>query len=261
MGSGCLGFWHLGLIGEDLLAALLLAPFVGSFLTVLVVRLPKGHGFVLGRSRCGACKSSIAWYDLTPIVGWLVLRGRCRACGAVVGRLYPMTELAAVCVVLWAGAVVEGSVFWASVGLGWTLLTIGTIDWREEVIPDVLSIPLVGAGFLFFAWFKSDTLMLHILGAVIGYAAFRTITFVYSAVRKREGLGQGDAKLLAAAGAWVSAIGLPSVVIWASFGAAAVLLGATARGKRLALDDRLPFGTFLCAGIWLVWLYGPIQLG
>ncbi len=158
---------------------------------------------------------------------------------------------------VWAFLVLDGWLVWWGCVLGWGLLAIAVIDWRHFVVPDLVVLPLAGLGLGMAAAMFPDRLIDHALAAVGGYAAFRMIGLAYTAVRKREGLGIGDAKLLAAAGAWVSWTGLASVVIWACGLAVAVLLGQMCFGKRLSAADRIPFGAYLSAGTWLVWLYGP----
>jgi len=98
---------------------LLLAPFAGSFLGTLVLRLPAGRAIVLDRSRCAACGRTLGPRDLVPLVSWLRTRGRCRHCGAAVSRFYLAMELAALGIAGWALAVLPGWLAWAGAGLGW----------------------------------------------------------------------------------------------------------------------------------------------
>ena len=183
--------------------ALLIAPFVGSFLGVLIERLPAGRPVLLGRSACDHCGRMLAVRDLVPLVSYLARRGRC-ACGeARLSAFYPAIELAALGVAMSAVAVLSGWLLWASLGLGWALLALAAIDLRHLVLPDILCLPLIPAG-LAIAWALDPALLPdHALGAILGFAAFVAIAFVYRRLRGREGLGMGDAKLLAAAGAWL----------------------------------------------------------
>jgi len=196
--------------------AVLAAPFVGSFLALLVVRVPEGEGVALGRSICRSCRHPLGVRDLVPVVSWLWARGRCRHCRAPVSAFYPGVELAALGIALWAAAVTPGWLFWASCGLGWTLLALALIDWRSLVLPDALTLPLLAAG-LAVAWLiEPAKLAPHLLGAASGFALFAAIGWLYARLRGRDGLGPGDAKLLAAAGGWVSWSGLPSVALLAA---------------------------------------------
>jgi hypothetical protein len=127
------------------LAAAVVAPFVGSFLGVVVARLPEKRDVVGGRSRCPACGHVLGVRDLAPLLSWAVLRGRCRHCGARIGWIYPAVELGALGVAVWAASVVEGWLLWVSCGLGWTLLALAAIDLRHYLLPNALTLPLAAA--------------------------------------------------------------------------------------------------------------------
>ena len=252
-----------GVIEPAWLLPALAAPFVGSFLGLLIVRLPAGEGVVWGRSGCRSCGRALGARDLVPVVSWLCALGRCRYCHVRLGWFYPGIELAALGVVLWAAAVSSGWLFWASCGLGWTLLALAVIDHRKFVLPDVLTLPLVPAGVAVAGLIDPALLPHHLMGALAGFAGFAGVGWCYGRLRGRDGLGLGDAKLLAAAGAWVSWVGLPSVVLLA--GAAALALafaGAAVRGGGLPAADRpIAFGPYLALATWLVWLHGPVVIG
>lgn len=240
----------------------LAAPFIGSFLGVVILRLPAGGSIVWGRSACDHCGRVLGASDLVPIVSYLALRGRCRYCRAPIGWFTLAIELAAVIVALWAASLADGAMLWASCTLGWVLLALAVIDLHEEWLPDVLTLPLLAGGLLVNGLEDPANLPGDIIGAAAGYLVFAAIRFLYRRWRGRDGLGLGDAKLLAAAGAWLSWESLPSVVLIAALiGLAMALLAASRAGRRIALDQRLPFGPALCAAFWLVWLYGPLQLG
>jgi len=232
----------------------------GSFVGVLVERLPAG-ATILGRSRCKNCGTVLAARDMVPLASYLWLGGRCRQCGAAQGLIHPVTELAALGLALWAWSATEGWLLWASCGLAWTLLALALIDLEHQILPDALTLPLVAAG-LAVAWLAERGAVLdNLVGAVLGYGVFFLIGWAYRRWRGREGLGAGDAKLLAALGAWDGATGLPSVVLLASLMALAVVL--VLRAFRLAggRGERVAFGPALAAAGWLVWLYGPLVLG
>jgi leader peptidase (prepilin peptidase)/N-methyltransferase len=235
----------------------LAAPFIGSFLGVLVRRLPEGRPIAWARSRCEGCGAVLASRDLVPLLSWLATRGRCRFCARPLGWFYPAIELAAVAVAVTAVAIDSGEWVWLDCLLGWWLLTLGWIDLRCWLLPDVLTLPLVLAGLAATLAFDPDGLADRALGAVLGYVALRAIAMLYRALRGREGLGQGDAKLLAAAGAWVGAGGLPQVILIAAL--AGLLAAACLRlaGHRLRAQSPLPFGPCLALATWVVWL-GPV---
>jgi leader peptidase (prepilin peptidase) / N-methyltransferase len=241
------------------LYAVLAAPLVGSFLGVLVTRLPLREPVLWARSACQACGCRLAPRDLVPLVSWALLRGKCRSCGAKIGLFYPAIELAAIAVALWAAAVADGPLLlWATCALGWGLLALFVIDLRHHLLPDALTAPLAALGLLVTGLIDRAAVLSHLLGVVLGYGAFVSIAWAYRRMRGRDGLGRGDAKLLGAAGAWTSWAGLPSVVLIAAAVGLAVALATRARGGRLAADTRIAFGPGLCVGIWLVWLYGPL---
>lgn len=240
--------------------AVVAAPFIGSFLGVLVRRLPEGRPIAWGRSCCEYCGTPLAARDLLPLVSWLVARGRCRICGRPLGWFYPGIELAAVAVAVVAIAADGGERTWLDCLFGWWLLTLGWIDLRRWLLPDALTLPLIIAGLAAAAFLDTEQLTDRALGAALGYLVLRAIALIYRALRHREGLGEGDAKLLAAAGAWVGASALPQVILGA---AASALLGAAGirlAGVRLGAGSALPFGPFLALSTWLIWLFGPVLI-
>lgn len=245
----------------ELIFLLLAALCVGSFLGVLVERLPTGRAVVLDRSACSNCGQRLGLRDLIPVFSWLMSRGRCRSCGQQLGPFYPAIEILAVLIAFWAFAIVPGWAAWVTCVLGWALLTLAIIDWRHLLLPDSLTLPLVAGGLLVAWYLDPEHLLDHGIGAAAGFLLVFIVAAVYRRLREREGIGLGDAKLLASAGAWLGWQGLPSVVlIAAATGLAGALILARRAGK---LDPKrpIPFGPSLAGGFWLVWLYGPIGLG
>ncbi|HUK61555.1 MAG TPA: A24 family peptidase [Stellaceae bacterium] len=242
-----------------LLALVVVALAIGSFAGTLVLRLPAGEG-MLGRSRCRACDAILTPRELVPLASWLLQRGRCRTCGARLPYFYPAVELLALALGLWAWSAADGWLLWASCGLGWTLMTLALIDLEHQILPDLLTLPLVAAG-LAVAWFAVPQVIIdNLAGAAVGFALFAIIAWAYRRWRGREGLGAGDAKLLAALGAWDGASGLPSIILIASLAALAGALAARSFRLKGALQDRVPFGPALALAGWIVWLYGPLSL-
>jgi leader peptidase (prepilin peptidase)/N-methyltransferase len=222
------------------------------------MRLPAGRAVARGRSTCDHCGHKLGPADLVPIASWLVARGRCRYCGALVTPLYLGLELGALGIAIWAATVSEGWVLWASCALGWCLLALAAIDFRDGLLPDALTLPLIPFGLLVAYLEDPASAWPHAIGALVGFLVFALVRWLYRRLRRRDGLGMGDVKLLAAAGAFVSWEGLPSVVLIAAVAGLAMALVSGALGRRIALDQRLPFGPGLCLGLWLVWLYGPL---
>ncbi len=238
------------------LLALLAAPAIGSFLGTLVLRLPAGEPVVAARSACPHCHHALAARDLMPLLSWLLLRGRCRHCAAALGGFYPGMELAALGI---AAAVVPlvpaAAVPWSCL-LGWALLALALIDRRAFLLPDVLTLPLLALGLLATADLAPEALPVHLAGAALGWLGFTLLALGYRALRGREGLGGGDAKLLAAGGAWLGWPALPAIMVGAAaLGIAEVLLRRMAGGGHGA-EEPIAFGTWLAAAIWLLWLFG-----
>ncbi len=248
-------------MGPEWLIPVLVAPFVGSFLGVLIARLPVGGAVVFARSACRACDHPLGPDDLVPVISWLASRGRCRHCDAPIGATPICVELAALALAVWAATVVSGWLLWVTCALGWTLLALAVIDWRHQILPDQLTLPLAALGLGVAYAVDTDGVAHHAIGAAAGFAAFAAIGWAYRRLRGRDGLGLGDAKLLAAAGAWVSWTGLPGVVLTAAVAALAVALAGALAGRALRADSRLALGPYLALGTWLVWLYGPIMIG
>lgn len=233
----------------------LVAPFAGSLLGALIRRLPRDRPDLWGRSACEACGHVLSPLELVPLASFAVQRGRCRACGARIAPAHLVVEMAAVLVALLAAAVAVDSVMiWEGCALGWTLLALAWLDWEHFWLPDVLTLPLLVAG-LVDAWlFAPWSLTERALGAAAGYAGLRAVNLLYRALRKRDGLGEGDAKLLAAAGAWLGWMALPDVLLLAALAGIGLAGVARLRGARLAAATALPFGTALAAATWAMWL-------
>ncbi len=228
------------------------APFVGSFLGVLARRLPEGRPVGLARSACELCGHTLSPIELVPVASFLWQRGRCRHCGGRIAPAHLWIELAALAVAVSAAWMEpDPATLWADCAFGWTLLALAWIDWTHYRLPDVLTLPLVLAGLGATAWLDPDAATDHAVAAALGYAALRLLALVYRALRGRDGLGGGDAKMLAAAGAWVGVAGLGPTVL------AAALTGFAVAGLRgtLQADAMVPFGTCLAVGAWLVRLF------
>lgn len=221
-------------------------------------RLPLDLPIVIGRSRCRSCGYALSPRDLIPLISWLLLRGRCRHCGKRISPLYPALELAAVAVAAWAALVLEDWLFWATCGLGWTLLALVATDLRSFILPDRLTLPLIAAGLAVTYAIDAAQLPHHLIGAVTGFGLLYLLGWLYRRFRGRAGLGLGDAKLSAAAGAWLGWAALPSVLLIAAVSALLSVAGWRLSGRTLGAADPVPFGAFLAFGFWIVWLYGPL---
>lgn len=237
------------------LPPLLAAPVVGSFLGVLIDRLPEGRPVILARSACDHCGHRLGARDLVPLVSYAMTRGRCRHCHAPIGPFPLAIELAALTVAVWA-VLAAGDDVWFACGLGWTLLALSWIDIRTLLLPDVLTLPLLAAG-LGLTWLSDpDALTDHAVAAAAGYLGLTAVALGYRRLRGRDGLGLGDAKLLGALGAWLG-LGLLPMTLWAAASLGLLAAGAAALvGRRITAATAIPFGPFLALAGWLLWLYG-----
>ena len=236
----------------------LAAPFVGSFLGVVAARFPDWQSVAFGRSACPECLHRLGVRDLIPIMSWLAQRRSCRYCRSPIETFYPLMEVAALLVAVSATLIFSGWLLWASCLFGWALLAIAATDQRFMLLPDELTLPLIPTGVAINYALDSTSLYSHTAGAFIGFLSFFFIAWAYRRFRGRDGLGEGDAKLLAASGAWVSVWGLPSVIFVSATAALVVAVAFGLARRKLTFADKVPFGTYLCLGTWVVWLFGPM---
>ncbi|MGB6686876.1 MAG: prepilin peptidase [Terracidiphilus sp.] len=262
----------------------------GSFLNVCVSRWPRKMSIVKPRSYCPNCGRTLTWWENIPLLSWLALRGRCRTCRAWIGWRYPLVELAIGA--LWAHECLHclnsisrpglisydfHSALAAAIGyaiLEWLLVALAVLDAEHFWLPDWITIPGIALGILYqlttsaiesFMWFFKEGFlwaMEKTLFAILVAAGFiLLIRFVYWLIRRREGMGLGDAKLMAMLAAW---LGLPGVLLSFAVGevlgalVALVLLGAKSVRKESGAWalKKLPLGTFLCIGGLIDVLWG-----
>lgn len=236
----------------------LLGSILGSFLNVVVYRVPKGQSIVFPRSRCPHCRTTIAFYDNVPIIGWLILLGRCRRCRKPISPRYPAVELAVACLAL------ALRVRWAAQPL-WTgcavlaagaLVAVALIDWDTFLIPDELSLGLLAAGPLVSTvnpllntaagqWYAP--VLLSLRGGIVGFILCWAVAAAGERLFGKEAMGGGDIKLLAAVGAWTGGLGAFNCLMIGSLLGSVYGISLMARGK-LKRSDPIPFGPFLSAG-------------
>ena len=222
---------------------------VGSFCNVLIYRIPKGEEFVRTPSHCMTCGRRLRWYELIPLVSWLLQRGRCRGCGARVSAQYPLIEALNGGMWLLTGVLFWGD--WLRLGLycalGSLLLVLAVIDWRTFEIPNGLNlaIALLGAVQLAADW---EHWSLYVIGGCSVSLLFLMLWFLTSG----KGLGMGDVKLMAAAGLL---LGWPRILLAMLLGSMAGTVIHLIRMKRGA-GRKLAFGPYLAFGIWISALIG-----
>jgi leader peptidase (prepilin peptidase) / N-methyltransferase len=230
---------------------------VGSYLNVVIHRLPRGVSTVLPRSRCPHCQARIPARDNLPLVSFLVLRGRCRSCRGAISWRYPLIEAATA---LHFVAVVErfGLTWQALVaaGFGCVLIALAGIDFEHFILPDVLTLPTLVAGLVISFWADWIQPLDAFLGALLGGGILWLLSRVWLLLRHEEGLGEGDVKMLAMAGAVLGWQGVVVTLFLGSLSGSLVGLSLIASG-RMGLKGRLPFGVYLSAGALAALFFGP----
>lgn len=216
-----------------------LGAAVGSFLNVVVARLPRGESLVRPRSRCPRCLAPIAWHDNVPLLSWVLLRGRCRACRARIPFRYPLVEALGAAAALLAferqGLSLPGA---AELAFAALLLALAFIDLDTWLLPHALTWPLLACGVAAAAaGLGPAPLRASLWGAGLGFAAFAAVAWAGERVFRREALGFGDVWLLSGIGAWLGAAALLPVVLLASLqgslvGVALILAGKATPGPQ-----------------------------
>ena len=220
---------------------------VGSFLNVCIYRVPRGESIVWPASRCTDCGRNLAWYENVPVVSWLLLRGRCRTCGAAISSMYPLVELVTA-VLFAASAALYGPSGLLAVRLafGCALIVLFAIDLRLRVLPNVITLPGIAVG-LAASWFLPPGWLSSLIGAAAGAGILFAIAEAYCRVRGQDGLGMGDVKMLAMVGAFLGWPLMILTLVFASFAGSIVGVTLIASGRG-SMQAALPFGTFLAVG-------------
>lgn len=242
---------------DDLTPLLLgiLGLVFGSFIATLALRWPQGRSAMHGRSACDSCDKALRAHELVPLLSYALQRGRCRACGDRIHPGHPGTELAGMVIGVAAGLVAPGWEGLAGAVFGWLLLALAATDLAAFWLPDRLTAALAVTGIIDGIFFQPGWVD-RIAGGVIGYCLLELIRFTYRFVRKREGLGGGDAKMFAGIGIWLGASMLAPVLLAASLIGLAAALAVRLRGREITLSTRLPLGTLLAIAAFPGWIYG-----
>ena len=236
----------------DILFIIILGGLWGSFANVCIVRLPKDKGVVAGRSSCPKCKKEISWYDNIPIISFFLLQGKCRKCKKEISFQYVVVELLSIISFL--------SIYYLY-GLSLTTLLliilslafiiIFFIDLKHFIIPDVITYPMMVIGFL-----KSfdpnlneifPNYIFSLIGGIFGYGIIWSIIYFYKQVKKKDGMGLGDAKLLAVIGFWFGLDAIPFIIFLSSTTALLSVVPDLIK-KTKKLSTQIPFGPFIIIG-------------
>jgi leader peptidase (prepilin peptidase)/N-methyltransferase len=239
---------YMGLVGAA----------VGSFLNVAIYRWPAGESVIRPRSRCPSCGRALSWFDNVPVLSWLVLRGRCRRCGAAISIQYPLVELGVAAIwvglSLWFGSGLEafrGAVFLT------LLLGIAIIDARHRIIPDQLSLGGAVVGLGIAAWPGGFPIVTALIGAVAAYGFMWAVKLGGEWLFRKPALGVGDIHMMAMIGAFVGlGHALLTILLGSALGLAIGVPLAWVSGKLEVLGTYLPLGTFLALGAAVAYLWG-----
>ena len=229
---------------------------VGSFLNVVILRLPRGESIVSPSSRCPSCETPLRWYHNVPLVSWIALRGRCASCGASVGWQYPLVEAATAAI--WAGNVAAygmGPEAVRAIAFLTLLLAIAVTDARFYIIPDELSLGGAVLGVALALLAGRPTLQEAAIGAVAGGGALWLIAILGTWAFKKEAMGGGDIKLMTMIGVFLGWQGALLTVFLGALAGTLVFVPIAWKSDRL-----VPFGLFLAVGAALALYLGDTLL-
>lgn len=252
---------------------------IGSFLNVVIYRLPimlnaewedqardilklpaikqPSFGLMLPRSHCRHCKRTIRFIENIPIISYLLLGGKCRGCGTAISIVYPMLELLT--------AVLATFVFWQLGGgtqgifaifFVFALIALVGIDINTQLLPDNITLPLMWAGILLSFWDVYIPLKTAVIGALLGYLSLWSVATLFKIVFKKDGMGLGDAKLLAAILTWVHFQYFPLILMLACVIGILITVLHRLHHRQQLTDNPLPFGPYLATGGLIALLYG-----
>lgn len=256
-----------------LICTSILGLLVGSFLNVVIHRLPKMMeqrwrqearsilaleavaeaplSLNTPASHCPACAAPIRAWQNIPLLSWLCLRGRAACCGVRIGLRYPLVELlSAVASAACAWHFGFGFALLGALLLTWTLIALACIDLDTQLLPDDITLPLLWLGLLFALTGGFVDLQSAVIGAIAGYLSLWLVFWAFKLVTGKEGLGYGDFKLLAVLGAWLGWAALPQIILLSSL-VGAVCGIAMIVAKRQQRGAAMPFGPYLAAAGWL----------
>jgi leader peptidase (prepilin peptidase)/N-methyltransferase len=239
-----------------LLIVFVFGLMLGSFFNVCIARLPRGESVVSPPSHCPKCQAPIQWYDNIPVVSYLVLGAKCRACGAPIGIRYPSVEsVTALAFVAQAAMFLDQPVLLASrlVFTSMLIILFGT-DYDTQRLPNVITLPGIVVG-LIFSVFAPPGIVSSLIGAAVGAGILQLVRWLWRRWRGVDGMGFGDVKMLAAIGAFLGWRQVWVVLFLASLTGAIVGI-ALSLGRGRSMQTRLPFGTFLALAAYAASLIG-----
>ena len=233
----------------DLIFVIILGGLWGSFANVCIYRLPIDKGVVSGRSFCPNCKKLITWKDNIPIISFLFLNGKCRSCKKKISPQYLLIELITIIyffVIYYLYGITITTLLFLILGLSFIIIFF--IDLKHYIIPNVLTFSLMIIGFI-----KSFDPHLNpifpnyinsLIGGIFGYGIIWSIIFIYKVVRKKEGMGLGDAKLFGAIGFWFGWVSIPFIIFLSSI-TALIHVIPSLFNKSKNISSQIPFGPYI----------------
>ena len=249
---------------------------IGSFLNVVIYRLPimlhrewqeeqqastlnLPFNLLSPRSHCPQCQKPVPIWANIPLLGYFIVKRKCVSCNQVISARYPLVELSTAVIsvfIVWHfGLNIQGI---SALVLSWGLITLTAIDLDQQLLPDIITLPLLWLGLLLSIFNTHTNPKNAIIGGVTGYLFLWTVATLFKIIRKQEGMGGGDFKLLAVLGAWLGWQSLPAIVLIASLSGLILNMGLLlskpyAHFKNLCI----PFGPYLALGGWIMLLWGP----
>jgi leader peptidase (prepilin peptidase) / N-methyltransferase len=253
---------------------------IGSFLNVIISRYPEmlrrswraecrefldlppeplspTLNLALPRSQCPHCRHYLRFWHNIPLVSYLLLRGRCGFCRQRISIQYPIVELLTalltLAVFLQFGWQLKTLALWL---LSWSLIVLAAIDWKNQILPDTITLSLLWIGLILNIYLVFTPLGDAVWGAVTGYILLAVVAWAFKLIRKKPGMGHGDFKMLAMLGAWVGTLAMLQILLIAVLLSLVVTLVLLAF-KKVHRDQPLPFGPWLALSGWVMVMYGP----
>jgi leader peptidase (prepilin peptidase)/N-methyltransferase len=237
------------------ISAIIIGFMVGSFLNVVIHRLPEGRSIVRPRSFCPVCRKTIPWYENIPVVSYTVLRGRCSGCGARIPLRYLVVEIlggALAYLTVTSFGVTVDAVFVFSFVMA--LMAVTIIDWKHRIIPDAISLPFILIGLAWSFINPGLSLTSSVLGVIAGGGGLYAVSAVYRLLRHSEGMGGGDVKLMAMIGAFLGLRLVLPVILIASF--VGSVYGIVLMRKGGNARTAVAFGSFLAPAAAVCMFFG-----
>ena len=239
----------------DIIFVIIMGGLWGSFANVCIYRLPSGQGVVSGRSHCPKCKKQIVWYDNIPIISYFLLGGKCRKCKKKISIQYSLVEFISIFsffTLYYLYGITLTTLLLMILSL--SLIIIFFIDLKHFIIPNSITFPMMALGFLKSFDPNLDSIfpnyILSLFGGLFGYGIIWCITFFYKQIKKKEGMGLGDAKLLSVFGFWFGLKALPFVIFLSSVIALISVIPDLMK-KSKTMSSQIPFGPYIILGAFV----------